>query len=294
MRLQWPLLIPLACAFTYVFSVLTLKRAAAFGVGVWRANFVANWAMLVAFLPAWFWQGGQIHPLSEYWQPALTALLFLGGQTFTFLALNCGDVSVTTPVMGTKVILVALFTSWLKAGEVPLRWWIGAACSSAAISLLHLGDRSGHRHVRQTVLLAFCSATSFSLGDVLLQKWVRLWGVGNYFPPMFLFGAIFSLGFIPFFSAPLTALSVSAWRWVVPGALLMALNNAGIVLALGIWGDATAVNIVYSVRGLLSVVLVWSMGHWFASEEKHLSGLVLRARLVGATLTIAAIVMVLI
>jgi hypothetical protein len=78
------------------------------------------------------------------------------------------------------------------------------------------------------------------------------------------------------------------------GAALMAVNNAGIVLTLGIWGGATAVNIVYSARGLLSVVLVWAVGHWFASTEQHLEPRVLRFRLVGAALMIGAIALVLI
>jgi drug/metabolite transporter (DMT)-like permease len=101
-----------------------------------------------------------LHPWLDYWQPAVAALLFFLGQVFTFKALSRGDVSVTTPVMGTKVILVALFSSLLRVGEVPLQWWIGAALSTAAIGLLHLGGEARHRHVGLTVILAFCSATS--------------------------------------------------------------------------------------------------------------------------------------
>ncbi len=288
------LLLPLACALTYVVGALAVKRATAFGVGVWRTSFLSNAAMAVMFVPVWLRYGGEIHPPADYWQPAVTAVLFFGGQAFTFLALSRGDVSVTTPVMGTKVILVALFSSLLRVGEVPLQWWIGAALSTAAIALLHLGGESRRRNVGQTVLLAFCSATSFSLGDVLLQKWVPVWGMGNYFPPMFVIVALLSCGLIPLFHAPLTALPATAWRWVGPGALLMALNNAGVVLAVVLVGSATVVNIIYSVRGLFSVLLVWLIGHWFTNDEQNLAPGVLRLRFLGAGLMVAAIVLVLV
>jgi len=293
MTFQLNLLLPLACAFVYVIGALAVKRASAFGVGVWRTSFVSNWAIALMFVPVWFWRGGQIHPAADYLLPAMTALLFLGGQALMFLALGRGDVSVITPVMGTKVIMVALCSSLLRVGEVPLKWWIGAALSTAAILLLHLGEQAKHRNVGQTVLLAFGSAASFGLGDVLLQKWVPAWGAANFFPPMFLIVGLVSCVFIPFFSAPLSALNAAAWRWVAPGAGLLALNNAGVVLAIGIVGSATAVNIVYSARGLFSVLLVWLIGHWFASEERHLGGAVLRARFIGAALMIAAIMLVL-
>src|SRR4051812_40280038 len=104
------LLLPLACALIYVVGALAAKRATALGVDVGRIIFVSNVAMAVLFLPVWLRSGGDMHPLADYWRPAITALLFFGGQAFTFLALSRGDVSVTTPVMGTKVILVALFS----------------------------------------------------------------------------------------------------------------------------------------------------------------------------------------
>jgi drug/metabolite transporter (DMT)-like permease len=289
------LLIPLTCAFVYVIAALTLKRATELGVGVWRTSFVANWAMFLVFLPWWFVFGGTLHPLADYWQPAVTGLCFLGGQVFIILAISRGDISITTPVMGSKVILVASFSSLLRVGDVPLQWWIGAGLSAAAVALLHAGEKNGqHRNVGTTVLLATASAASYGLGDVLMQKWVPAWGTASFFPPMFLIVGLYSCALIPFFRAPLRELSSVAWRWVGPGALLMALNNAGIVLTLGIWGGATAVNIVYSIRGLMSVVIVWVIGHWFASSEQHLAPRVLRFRLVSAAMMIAAIALVLV
>lgn len=289
------LLIPLACAFLYVFGALTMKRAGAFGVGVWRTAFVANWAMFAIFVPWWFGAGGQVRELAAYWQPAVVALFFLGGQMFIFLALSRGDVTVTTPVMGCKVILVALFSALLRAGEVPWKWWLGAALSTLAVGLLHAGGHHGQRrNVGFTVLLASASAASYGLNDVLLQKWVPAWGTGSFLPPMFLCVGLYSLAFLPFFHAPLRTMPGDAWRWVGLGAGLMAVANAGIVLTLGIWGGATAVNIVFSARGLFSVVAVWAVGHWFASEEQHLEPRVLRARLAGAAFMIGAIALVLV
>ena len=293
MKFQVSLLIPLVCAFVYVIGALAVKRAAVCGVGIWRTSFLSNWALALLFFPVGFWAGWSGRPVADYGQPAATALLFLGGQALTFLALSRGDVSVVTPVMGTKVVLVALFSAVLRIGAVPLQWWLGAALSTVAIGLLHLGHGGRHRHVGSTALIAFGSAVSFSLGDVLLQKWLPVWGAVHFLPPMFLLVGLFSFAFVPFFRAPLAALDGAAWRWSGAGAVLMALNNAGVILAIGVVGSATAVNIVYRVRGLLSVLLVWTVGHWFTSDERTLGGGVLRLRLVGAGLMVLAIVLVL-
>jgi hypothetical protein len=211
-----------------------------------------------------------------------------------FLALQGGDVSVTTPVMGTKVILVALLSHLLRAGDVPWQGWAGATLSAAAVALLHFGEPHGQRsRVGRTVLLAGLSALSFSLSDVLLQKWAVGWGSAHYLPPMFLFTALYTFAFVPFFRAPLWALDRRAWLWTGGGALVLAVNNIGIALSIAVWRTATAVNILYSVRGLLSVALVWLIGHWFSNEEQRLTPRVFRFRLVGAALMLTAIVLVL-
>lgn len=294
MRFEAVFLIPLICAWVYVLGALAVKRAGELGVGVWRTSFLSNWTIALIFVPVWFWQHGRIFPAIDYWQPLLTATLFIVGQVLTFFALSRGDVSIVTPVLGTKVILVALFSSMLRIGHVPLKWWLGAACSTLAILLLHLSAGKNRRSVLAPAMFAFCSAAAFGLNDVLLQKWIPVWGIGSFFPPMFLMVAVISFGFVPFFSAPLGRLNGSMWRWVGPGVVLMGLNNGGIVFAIGLMGSATAVNILYSSRGLFSVAAVWLIGHWFHSEEKNLELSVLRWRLLGAGLMGAAIVLVLV
>jgi len=293
MTFQMVLLLPVGCALLYVISAMMVKRAVACGAGLWRMSFLSNWALVILFAPWWL----EIDParLSGlwHWEPFLAAICFLGGQIFTFLALRTGEVSVITPVMGAKVILVALGSSLLRVGEVPLRWWVGAVLSSVAIALLHLVDGAKSRQVSRAVWLTLASALSYSLSDVMLQRCLATWGVKNFLPPMFLFVGLFSFGFIPFFRAPLGALDARAWRWVGAGAGLLALTNAGIVYSIGLVGSATVVNILFSSRGLFSVLVVWLIGHWFSSEEQHLPRRVIACRLTGAALMVAAISLVL-
>ena len=58
-----------------------------------------------------FWLlGGTIPEFSLWWQPVVAGALFFAGQVFTLLALTTGDVSVATPVLGLKIVLVALLS----------------------------------------------------------------------------------------------------------------------------------------------------------------------------------------
>jgi len=285
------LFFPLASSVGYVFAVLLLKRSAHWGVGVWRTTFVSNLGMGLVFATLWS-LGGPGQPSAMLWQPLVGGMLFVSGQVFTFLALNSGDVSVATPVLGVKIVLVALASVLLLTEPVPLRWWIAAALSTLAIVLLSRGESRPRHAVGRTVVMAALAAASFAMSDVLVQKWAPAWGVGRFLPLMFGVVAVLSVGLIPFFSAPLRAVPKAAWGWLVGGSVLLAMQAASMACTLGVFGDATAVNIVYAARGLWSVVAVWLVGHWFANEEQRLAPAVLRSRLAGAVLMLAAISLV--
>jgi drug/metabolite transporter (DMT)-like permease len=106
------LLLPLASSVVYVVAALFLKRAAEAGASVWRTTRICNVFAAIFFAPLWL-LGGNIPDGPGWWQPAVVALMFLVGQMFTVLALRSGDVSVTTPVLGLKVVLVAVFITVL-------------------------------------------------------------------------------------------------------------------------------------------------------------------------------------
>lgn len=285
------LLYPLASSIGYVFAVLFLKRSAAFGVGVLRTTFVSNLAVGLCFAPLWL-LGGRSLVGAPWWQPALVAAIFFLGQIFTFLAIR-GDISVATPVLGVKIILVACFSSLMLAEPVPLLWWTAAGLSTVALALLHRGISGSGQGVGRTIALAGLAASAFALNDVLVQKWTPEWGAGRFFPVMFALLVMFSVLLIPMFKSPLRAIPRPGWRWLLPGTALLALQASSITFGIGVHGEATAMNVVYASRGLWSVLAVWLIGRWFQNEERQVGPAVLRARLLGAGLMLVAIVLVL-
>ena len=92
--------LPLCSAVGYTFAALMLKRATQQGVGPWRVTFIVNCAAAVVFAP-WWLTGGAPFNWHSFWHAVLCGATFFIGQILTFLALNKGDVSITTPVLGT-------------------------------------------------------------------------------------------------------------------------------------------------------------------------------------------------
>ncbi len=293
MALPVSTLIPLGSGAIYAIAALFLKRATEGGSGPWRTAFVTNWVQALVFAPFWL-LGGQPFEWIHLWHALLAAAAFFIGQVFTFLALSRGDVSVTTPVLGTKVVFVALLTVLLVGESIPTSWWSAAMLTALATALLGGGRRGTARSKAATasLLYAFPAALAFATTDVLQQKWAAAWGFGHFAPAMFLMVAILSVGLVPFFQGPLRALPSSTWRALIPGAVLLSLQASGIAFTIISYGGATVVNILYNTRAVWSVVLVWTIGHWFRNTESTHGNGVMGRRLCGAMLLMLAIVLV--
>ena len=138
------LILPLSAGLLYALASIVLKRATADGAGPWRVSFVANWVSALAFAPLWL-VGGEPFAWTHLAHAIITGMAFFVGLVFTFLALSRGDVSVATPVLGTKVILVALLSTLLTGESVPARWWGAAVLATAATALLGGGGGKAGR-----------------------------------------------------------------------------------------------------------------------------------------------------
>lgn len=282
-------LIPLLCAMLYPLATLLIKRALDHGADLWGSLIVNFWMMAAVFLAMAPLDRGPV-PWELWWQPALVGLLSFCGQTAGFKAISTGDLTVATPAMGSKVLLVALLTS-LMGLSVPLAWWVAAGLSFAAIFLLQGGLASSRRDHRITLAWSLLAAAAFALGDVLIQRWAPRWGVFNFTPAFAATTALLSLLLLPLARKPKLRFGPKGWAWMLPGAFVMALQSLGLTAVIGLYGQATLSNIVFSSRGLWNFVLVWFWGHWFANREREAGPRVMAMRLVGAVLMFAAIVL---
>jgi drug/metabolite transporter (DMT)-like permease len=283
---------PLIAALFYAFGALVLKRSSELGVGLWRTTFVANFIVAGLFSLLWLF-GGPPVDRELLWQPGVIAMCLFVGQISQFVALEKGDVSVAVPVFGLKVILVALLTPFILGEVVGLKLWGAAFLSVLGIVFLNKKDQGKRpRGLGITLIAGGTGAVCFAIFDVLVQKWGPHWGMGRLLPCVFWMNALFSCGLVFRFSAPLSAIPRSAWGWLTGGSVLLGTQSILFVSTLAVYGQATSANVVYASRGLLSVLLVWMVGHWFSNLEQNLGPAVLRWRLAGALLMMSAIVLV--
>jgi hypothetical protein len=208
--------------------------------------------------------------------------------------LNRGDVSVATPVVGTKVVFVAIFVTSLVGDPLPIAYWISAGMSAAGIALLSVGGRgarpAGHRHVGLTIATSLGAAACYALFDVLVRKWTPAWGVARFLPAVMCTSAALSLLLAPAFEGRLRDIPTGARRPLLLGSVFLGVQALLLVRTLGLYPDTTRINVVYNSRGLWSVLAVWLVGHWWGNTERHAGRAVMIRRVAGATLLLGAIV----
>lgn len=288
------LILPFFCSLVYAIGALFLKRSMELGQSPRLALVTSNLGLAAFSLPLLFWAETPPAGLPVWiWlsAPACSVLFFLG-QIGTFRALSGGDVSVATPILGTKVILTALMGAVLLPGGVPPRLWVGALLGTGGIALVGLQPGVRRGKALLAVGWGLLAAAVFSLTDVLVARAAGQLG-------FCLFGPGMMVGM-----AMLSVLVVSPWNgaivtggkgagWMVGGAALLGLQGAFLYASIALSADPVGVNIVYAVRGLWTVFLVAWIGKWLGNREAGLPGSVLFLRGLGAALLLGAVWVVL-
>jgi drug/metabolite transporter (DMT)-like permease len=284
--------LPLLAALVYALSALYLKQATMAGGGLWRITFLTTWGQALLFLPLLFTGNGSLFE-TNWSHVLLTAVLFYAGQLCVFAGMRFGDVSVVTPVMGIKVLLVAALVVGITHEQLPSVWWLAAGLSAAAAALLGAGRPLGGRSLLPGLLGGLGAALAFAGVDVLFQLWADGPGVWRFSALVALFMGVLSLTLVPFLEGPAWRLSPAALRAFVPG-LLMTLAQVLLMAycVVKLKGAAWA-NLLYSSRGVWSVLLVWQAGSLFGNTENEIGRAGMIRRLAGAALMLVSIALVL-
>lgn len=288
--------LPLLGAIFYTLATLFLKRSMSLGAGSMRIVFIANFVAVPIFVPFLLVEPA-VYDWSLWWTPLLCSLGNFVGLMLTFIAVRVGDLSIQTPVMGSKVVIVGSLVVLLGSGPVPMQWWVGAFLSLIAVYILSLPD-GGFRQKRSkalwmTLFLSLGSAVSFSLCDAVMEKYGRGFGEAPFLFHMVCYTALLSFFLVPFFEGKLRDIPRASWRWGFVGTLFMAFEAVCLYGAISFYGNATAANILYSSRGIWSIVFVWLLGSFFKNEERKAGRSVMIKRMMGSVLLFGAIILVL-
>ena len=286
------LLLPLFASILLICGLLFLKRAGEAGCGAIAPLAFTNAFSAIAFSTLWF-LGGTMQPLSMLWQPAIVAILYIMGMAFTFLAVERGDVSIATPVLGVKVIFVAALLTLFVGQELPGVVWVAAVLAAAGIAVIQWTGKADARRAVFTILFAVSAAASFASFDVLVQQWAPTWGTGRFLPITYAMVGVTSLAMMPWID--FQALRKPKPRMLMlAGAALFAAQAICIVFTLAEFGDAARVNVVYTLRGLWGVALAWAAAKIWGGAEAELNRGQLMTRVAGAIMLTAAVILVIV
>lgn len=295
--MPYHLLFPLFSSVVFVVGVMFTKRANFAGSNPWTSTLWSNGLLAIC------WAGiglshGQLLPATGWGPAALCGLSFVLGQLCTYLAYEHGDVSVATPVLGVKVILVAVALAAIGDETVEPRIWIAAMLATLGIGVVQAGVRSGPaahsaRRAVRSLVLALTAAAALTFFDLGLQSWGRRYPAVEFLPATFACTGAFSCVVLPWTDRPARLRQIHALRPLAIGSLLMAIQAMSMSYSLGQFGDAARINIVYALRGLWAVGLAWLLAQRYGGSESQLTRGVMLLRLAGALLLTSSVLMAL-
>lgn len=291
MILPWYLLLPLVAAVGYAIASLLLKKALTEGAHPMACFHINNWTSLLVFLPLAFFERQPVAWHLWYLPVGLGLVFFIGGW-FTFIAMQRGDVSLVTPVLGSKVVFVALGASFFIADSMKPLMWGAAIITTGGIFLMSATDFKTPKGARLAgpVVMALISAALYAFADVFLQKWAPAFGPKTFLALLACTTGLLSLAAMTLLPNRPPIPWNRATQWSLGGSILIAMQSVTLGLSLAFFNDAVGVNVVYATRGMWSLAVVALLGPMLGNRERHESGSAYGIRIFAAVLLMAGVI----
>ena len=278
-------------AVGYAVAAVFSKQALSRGAGVLRLSFIVNWAFLPIFATLLFGHTEQIS-WKDLYLPALAGTLFFIGQVFTFAAIRVGDVSLQTPMMGTKAVFAVLIAVLCGTEPVSLALFLAAAIAMAGVAFLGFSGSSSER-VGLSLSFALLSSLFFAAADTMVGVFANDFGGPAFLFIMMLVNALLSFSLVPYFDAPLKTIAKGAWPWLIGASILMAGQALLLNYTIGQYQRVAELNILYSTRGLWSVIFGAIALKLFRQKSETKQSRIYLLRFAGALMMCVAIAILL-
>jgi drug/metabolite transporter (DMT)-like permease len=288
------LLLPLASAVIYAVAALCLKIALGRGVTTWAVLFYSNLMLGILFAPLLL-AGSSGWNLGGAPLALLSGFLFFLGQVGTFRSLQSGDVSIATPALAAKVVFVALLSLFIPGSRPDPDLWLAVVLTMAGMVLLHRGPSRPASRPLPTLAWALMAALSFAAADIVVQIGASAAGFTLFMPVMFATVTALSLPLLRphILRPPRREVRAGALKWLAVGVVLIGVQATGMASAIGLFGDATAANVVYGSRGLWSLLLLALFAKMLGISDAIFDRGTLAVRVVGCALILVAVTLVL-
>ena len=292
------LLLTFFAAFGYTLATFYFKAASVRGASGIQLALWANLALALIAQP--FWILAEVTPLAiPLWKPVLAGLCLCLGQVCSFCAITKGNVSLVTPLLGTKIVIVTAINALFFSVPIAFAWWMAACLATLGVALVTgcgvkektPSEPSGKYSFLIAPVYALAAATLYSCHDVIIQNYTVGVDLYAFLPMMFGVVGLLTFGYCLCFSRDSFRLPATYRHTLVVGACLLALESTCFFFGLALSKAATAVNVVYSLRSLLTVVAAWLIGRHFVLAEHKLPRHIFWIRIGGAALIFSAILL---
>jgi drug/metabolite transporter (DMT)-like permease len=230
-------------------------------------------------------------PLETYLNPLFfTAIFYLLGQLFLFAALARTEASRVSPLLGLKIIILALISViFLNQSMTPTKW-AAVGLSTAAAFLL---SNTGTRLPLPGIVLIVLACLSYSLSDLNIKVLVdhfaylgvlkgAMLGTGLTYILCGLFG-------LPVIFFRRKDLNPRTWAWSAPFALSWLIAVFFLFSCFALIGVVFG-NIIQSTRGIISIAMGYAIAHIGLERlEPKINRSVYIRRLAAAALMTAAV-----
>ncbi|MGN0878625.1 MAG: hypothetical protein ACI4WT_04130 [Oligosphaeraceae bacterium] len=294
-------------ALSYVFSGMSVRRFA--GVSpvslLCRSHLVMGALSLVGL--ACVWSPAVVTGFGSYAWPLAGAVgFYLLGQSGLFMAQRAVDASRVVPLLGLKLLVLALVNMHLLpllGLAEPERYgawqWLGMGLTVVSAFLL---NQAGGRIAWGGLCWIGVTCLGYALSDTCIKRLMDVMqglltdggAVRNALLSAFLcyvLAAVVSAALLPLLRLPRGVRAARVWGWLSPFAVCWLLAMLFLYLCFHELGTVNG-NIIQSTRGLLAIMIGWTLSRaGFTELETAISARVLVRRLFAGALMVAAIVL---
>ncbi len=240
-------------SLAYVFSRVFFSRN---GNSAWLLLVVSHAMMGAMALLAFPW----LYPADVHWNRGVilgsvgAAGFYLVGQQALFMALRHMDASRLAPLLGAKILFLAVFTVFFGGAGLSYRQWLAVMLAAGGVYVL---NDAGGRLPWRGLLAVGVAVVGYSLSDLSIVSLVASTGLdswrGSVFGVMLTY-LLCGLALVPFLARLPAAARPETWRAALAYAVCW---FAAMIFLYACFAEIGAVfgNIVQSTRGLISIML---------------------------------------